>query len=250
MGLRARTSQSTPCAVSPRLEITTGAAQDFGRDDVLAGDLPAARWNTQEWLEFLRVLPRPLTARKLEELDHAWNLTNIGNYEILDEWLLMAIESGYEPAFPRLERFLLEIGRMKLLKPLYAALMKTEDGKVLAHDIYRRAHAGYHAITRTAIEKILLLQIETARKQRVYSRGIEAANRVARRAHQRISKQIEAGVVQHRNAGGLARRGQQRVVQRILRLVAPCGRGSDRAPDVAARKSSRCSGRTLPTVAR
>ena len=69
----------------------------------------------------------------------------------------MAIESGYRTAFPRLERFLLEIGRTKLLKPLYAALMKTEDGKLLAHGIYDRAHAAYHAITRTALEKILFL---------------------------------------------------------------------------------------------
>jgi hypothetical protein len=103
------------------------------------------------------VLPRPLAARKLEELDRAWNLTKIGNYEILDEWLLIAIESGYRTAFPRLESFLLEIGRTKLLKPLYGALMKTEDGKLLAHRIYDRAHAGYHAITRTALEKILFL---------------------------------------------------------------------------------------------
>jgi aminopeptidase N len=149
--------QSTPHAVSSRLEIAGAAAQKFCVDDLLARDLPAGRWNTQEWLEFLRVLPRPLAARKLEELDSAWHLTEIGNYEILDEWLLMAIESGYQPAFLRLERFLLEIGRAKLLKPLYTALMKTDDGKILAHEIYAKARGGYHAIARTALEKILFL---------------------------------------------------------------------------------------------
>jgi hypothetical protein len=149
--------ESAPRAVSSRLEIAAVAAQKFEQDEVPARDLPAVHWNTQEWLEFLRVLPRPLAGRKLEELDGAWHLTEIGNYEILDEWLLMAIESGYQPAFPRLERFLLEIGRAKLLKPLYAALMKTDHGKILAHDIYARAHAGYHAIARTALEKILFL---------------------------------------------------------------------------------------------
>jgi aminopeptidase N len=149
--------ESAPRAVSSRLEIAAAVAQKIGQDESPGRDLAAANWNTQEWLEFLRVLPRPLAARKLEELDGAWHLTEIGNYEILDEWLLMAIESGYQPAFPRLERFLLEIGRAKLLKPLYAALMKTDDGKILAHDIYARAHAGYHAIARTALEKILFL---------------------------------------------------------------------------------------------
>jgi leukotriene-A4 hydrolase len=148
---------TAPRAVSPRLEIAAVAAGSFGEDHFQAQDLPAEQWNTQEWLEFLRVSPRPLAARQLEELDSAWHLTEIGNYEILDEWLLMAIESGYQPAFSRLERFLLEIGRTKLLKPLYAALMKTERGKAFAHDIYARAHAGYHAIARTALEKILFL---------------------------------------------------------------------------------------------
>ncbi|HMJ61924.1 MAG TPA: leukotriene A4 hydrolase C-terminal domain-containing protein, partial [Bryobacteraceae bacterium] len=139
-------------AVSSRLEIAATAAENFA-----AEDLPAGRWNTQEWLEFLRVLPRPASLRKMEDLDDAWHLTETGNYEILDEWLLMAIESGYQPAFERLERFLLEIGRTKLLKPLYAALMKTASGKMRAHDIYARARAGYHTITRTALEKILFL---------------------------------------------------------------------------------------------
>ncbi|HEY3455425.1 MAG TPA: M1 family metallopeptidase [Bryobacteraceae bacterium] len=145
------------CAASPRLEIAGGAASDFGEGRLPARDLPAESWNTQEWLEFLRVLARPLETGKLEELDKAWNLTGIGNYEILDEWLLMAIESGYQPAFPRLERFLIEVGRTKLLKPLYTALMKTESGKTLARDIYARARGGYHTITRTALEKILFL---------------------------------------------------------------------------------------------
>jgi leukotriene-A4 hydrolase len=148
---------TAPRAVSPRLEIAAVAAGSVSEGYLQSQDLPAEQWNTQEWLEFLRVLPRPLAARKLEELDTAWHLTEIGNYEILDEWLLMAIESGYQPAFSRLERFLLEIGRTKLLKPLYAALMKTESGKAFAHDIYARAHAGYHAIARTALEKILFL---------------------------------------------------------------------------------------------
>ena len=77
--------------------------------------------------------------------------------EILGEWLNMAIESGYKAAFNRLDQFLLEVGRTKLLKPLYAGLMKTVDGQVFARDVYARARDGYHTITRTAIDKILLL---------------------------------------------------------------------------------------------
>lgn len=149
--------QRAPRAVSARLEIAAAAAKNFATGNLAAKDLPAKEWNTQEWLEFLRVLPRPLASVKLAELDGAWHLTEIGNYEILDEWLLMAIETEYQPAFARLERFLIDIGRTKLLKPLYTALMKRDQGKRFAREIYTKARPGYHAITRTALDKILLL---------------------------------------------------------------------------------------------
>jgi len=79
----------------------------------------------------------------------------MGNYEILDEWLQMAIESRYEPADQRLEWFLTNVGRMKYLKPLYKELMKTPEGRARAHHIYAKARSGYHPIAQTAIDKIV-----------------------------------------------------------------------------------------------
>ena len=146
---------SAPTAISAPLEQISEAAGAWIAGMFDAAAIPGRTWNTQEWLEFLQVLPRPLTLAKISELDAAWNLTATGNYEILDEWLQMAIESRYEPADQRLESFLINVGRMKYLKPLYKELMKTPEGRARAHHIYAKARSGYHPIAQTAIDKIV-----------------------------------------------------------------------------------------------
>jgi aminopeptidase N len=134
---------SAPRARSPRLEVVASAAA------------PSSAWSTQEWLEYLKTLPRPVSESKLAELDAGWKLTHSGNYEILKEWLLIAIEADYQPVFSRIESYLHEVGRTSLVKPVYAALMKTPEGETIARRIYNEARAGYHPITQTAVDKVL-----------------------------------------------------------------------------------------------
>jgi len=114
-----------------------------------------AAWTTQEWLLFLRGLPVPLATEKMAELDRAFRLTRSGNFEILFQWLLMAIQSRYEPAYGRLDEFLTGMGRRKYLKPLYEELVKTPEGRERALAIYREARAAYHPISAETVDKIL-----------------------------------------------------------------------------------------------
>ncbi len=86
------------------------------------GEIATAEWSTQEWLHFLRGLPRQLNPAAMRRLDSSYHLTDSGNDEILDQWLLMAIRNHYKPAYPRLEEFLMTVGRRKYVKPLYEAL--------------------------------------------------------------------------------------------------------------------------------
>jgi hypothetical protein len=55
----------------------------------------------------------------------------------------------------RLERFLCEVGRRKFVKPLFAELAKTEEGRARARSIYKQARPGYHPITQAAVDRIL-----------------------------------------------------------------------------------------------
>jgi leukotriene A-4 hydrolase/aminopeptidase len=112
--------------------------------------IDTAEWSTQEWLHFLRGLPRNLGADRMRRLDSSWHLTESGNDEILDQWLLMAIRNHYEAAYPKLEEFLITVGRRKYVKPLYAAL----DSKRAAA-IYENARPLYHPITQATIDALI-----------------------------------------------------------------------------------------------
>ncbi|HEX6694906.1 MAG TPA: M1 family metallopeptidase [Longimicrobiales bacterium] len=120
-----------------------------------ASALKASEWSTHEWLHFLRALPDTMPAARLSELDRAFKLSSSGNSEILFEWLTIAIRNRYTPAFPALEHFLMSQGRRKFVAPLYAELAKTDWGKTMAMDIYRRARPGYHSVSVGTIDGIL-----------------------------------------------------------------------------------------------
>ena len=140
---------------SEALSAVRKTAQQWAEGTVTTAGIKPAKWNSQQWLEFLQVLPKPIARNKLRELDEAYGLTNSGNFEILGQWLIVAVESGYEAAFGRLESFLLEVGRVKLIRPLYLALGRSDTGKTLGREIYQRARPGYHAIAQAAVDKAL-----------------------------------------------------------------------------------------------
>jgi aminopeptidase N len=112
-------------------------------------------WTTHERLHFLRALPADVGTDRLAELDGAFSITKTGNSEVLDEWLCIAARRRYEPAFARMESFLIEVGRRKFLTPLYKALSETEAGKAQANAIYGKARPGYHAISRGTLDDLL-----------------------------------------------------------------------------------------------
>lgn len=120
--------------------------------------LPAkVTWGTQEWLHFIKNLPKSLTHEQLASLDKFGKLTTSGNAEILTAWLVVAIENQYEPAYPELEKFLINTGRRKFLSPLYNALLKTPQGKERAQAIYRKARPNYHYVATSTFDATIPL---------------------------------------------------------------------------------------------
>jgi len=112
-------------------------------------------WTTHEWLHFLRHLPEKMSLERMGELDSSFEFTHSGNAEILCAWYLHVIENKYTAAHPALEKFLLNVGRRKFLKPLYKAMVKTEDGKEMAKAIYSKARHNYHYIAVNTIDEIV-----------------------------------------------------------------------------------------------
>jgi leukotriene-A4 hydrolase len=138
---------------------TLFATVDEARTAWLAGRLPAKKlgtdWNTQQWLYFLENMPPTLSAVQLAELDKADGFTKSGNAEIAHSWLKLVIANDYQPSYPRLEEYLKSIGRTKLVKPLYEALMKSTSGKEFAKRVFAKAKPGYHPETVAAVEAIV-----------------------------------------------------------------------------------------------
>lgn len=146
---------SAPVPVSEAFpEVEKQAGRWLG-GEIAATALPARAWSTQEWLHFLKSLPQQIERARLSELDQAFSLTAAGNSEVAHQWLLIAIRNRYDPAYPRLEQYLVGIGRRKLIKPLYEELVKTPEGKERALAIYRKARPGYHPIAITTLDPIV-----------------------------------------------------------------------------------------------
>lgn len=143
--------------VSNRFEIVDGMITQFMEGigaKQLAG-MGTKDWTTHEWLHFIRHLPANLSVEQMEDLDQEFGFTASGNSEIQAAWFDHVILHDYEAAYPALEAFLLRVGRRKFLKPIYAALAKTEAGRKRATDIYKKARPNYHAVSTGTIDEIL-----------------------------------------------------------------------------------------------
>ena len=114
----------------------------------------AEAWTTHEWLHFIHQLPKDISKEKLKELDQAYHFTQTGNSEIAAAWFQPTIRNNYEAVYPRVEEFLIHVGRRKFLTPTYEALM--ESGKEeMARAIYSKARPNYHAVSRETMDKLL-----------------------------------------------------------------------------------------------
>ncbi len=147
-------------ATMPRVSQDVFAAVDRAAADWRAGRiatsaLPVADWVPHEWIRFLDEQPADLSDAKLAELRSKFGLGAGGNAEIALAWLQLVIRAGYEPAYPDLERYLLGTGRWRLVETLFRDLARTEEGTVLARQIYAKAKPGYHASIRAVVERLI-----------------------------------------------------------------------------------------------
>jgi len=115
----------------------------------------ASAWSTQEWVHFIDALPRKLDADRLSALDRRFKLTDSPNAEIAHVWFRLAIANRYTAAFPAMERYMIRIGRRKLIVPLYRDLALTADGKAMAQRIYAKAREGYHPVAQSTVDDLL-----------------------------------------------------------------------------------------------
>jgi aminopeptidase N len=146
--------ENCPVVKSARISRVDSLMQEWKADRIATEALPWKEWKYQEQYRFLSNMPAEGGAKHLEALDAAFAVGSTGNNEVLFAWLLKAVQSDYTPAYPRLESFLVNVGRRKFLTPLYKA-MKETGKETLAMEIYRKARPNYHSVAKGTMDELL-----------------------------------------------------------------------------------------------
>ncbi len=132
---------------------------DAGLKTILDGksvkSLATKDWTTHEWLHFIRQLPTENKNGLMEKLDAEFKFSESGNSEILAAWFEVSIKNGYaNNILPKIENFLVSVGRRKFLTPLYRAF-KENNGLETARNIYKKARPNYHSVSTGTMDKLL-----------------------------------------------------------------------------------------------
>jgi aminopeptidase N len=141
-------------ASTNKFELVKSQSQKWQSEQIKTSELKTTDWTTQEWLYFLNNLASDLKPSLFIELDNTYKLSDIKNTEIAHSWYLQSIKKNYQPAFTKLEEYLLTIGRNKLIAPLYEELVKTKAHKDWALKVYKQARSGYHLTIQANIDLI------------------------------------------------------------------------------------------------
>ncbi|MCE9688224.1 M1 family metallopeptidase [Shewanella sp. AS16] len=119
-----------------------------------AGQLQTRDWVVHQWLRFINEMPRlDLSHDKLAELDKAFDFSHTGNKEIAFSWYSLALDNQYYEVLPPLDAYLTQIGRRRLVVPLYQSLAESKQ-RAWAKAVYLRARAGYHPLTQSGLDRL------------------------------------------------------------------------------------------------
>lgn len=125
-------------------------------EQVPLSTLQTRQWTVQEWLYFLRRLPRQLSEVQLAELESNYGFSASRNAEIFTEWAVLVIPLRHPIIDEPLKKFLTTVGRVRYLEPLYRALANTPQKREWMRKIYRDARRGYHPQAQLLLDKIAL----------------------------------------------------------------------------------------------
>ena len=144
-----------PEVKSDRIENVDIAVDGWSTGSISTANLDWENWLYQEQYRFLTNIDKNVSLLKLTELNEAYNISSTGNNEVLFAWLEQAIRKGHTDSYPRLETFLVEVGRRKFLTPLYRALKETGQTDMAMNIYYNKARQNYHSVATATMDELL-----------------------------------------------------------------------------------------------
>jgi leukotriene-A4 hydrolase len=146
--------QNIPEVNSDRMADVDAFVTKWNAKEIASSELPWESWVYQERNRFVGGMADDCGVEQMSEIDAAFGIGQSGNNEVLFSWLEKSIRNNYTPAYPRLEKFLVEVGRRKFLTPLYRAMIET-DQKEMSLSIYGKARGNYHAVATMTMDELL-----------------------------------------------------------------------------------------------
>lgn len=144
-----------PNPTSDAFEVVDAKTKQLLSGEITLEQLGTEEWTVHEWLHFINNLPAGLPQDDMMALDAKFKLTESTNNEIAHAWLLLSLKAGYDVVMPRLQDYLISIGRRKLIVPLYKQLMETEQGAEFAKRVYKVARPGYHPLAQATLDEVV-----------------------------------------------------------------------------------------------
>ena len=142
-------------ARSPRLDALDATTAAWIKGELSTAKLDTKNWTALEWMKFLNDIDNKADAARLKELDAAFNLARTGNNEVAFRFYRAAAHAGYRAIRPQMQAFLMSVGRMKFVVPLYAALRANPEDRAWAEATYQAARKRYHPETQAGVDKAM-----------------------------------------------------------------------------------------------
>lgn len=108
-------------------------------------------WSASQTIAFLEKLHemramKPLHKSITRKMNEIYGFDDSKNAEVRLQWCQLCVAAEDEAVLDNVSAFLTEQGRMKYLRPLYRALIKSKMGKDLAYALYEKNQACYNRI--------------------------------------------------------------------------------------------------------
>ena len=123
------------------------------------GEMPTERdvagWKPAEIVLFLRLIPEKISIENCRYLEALFDFKGEQNPTPLSFFYIIALHSGYEDAWPGIQKLVRRIGRGLLVNRIYRAIVKSDWARDRAHELLESSRSRYHPLTIAGIENIL-----------------------------------------------------------------------------------------------
>ena len=112
-------------------------------------------WHRYQIMSFLQGLPKSIPVEDCKYFEDILELEKKNDDAFFSGFYAIAIESGYQEVWSRVEKFMGTIGRMLYVKPVMRAMIAADWSKDKARPLFESVKDRHHQITVHAMEELL-----------------------------------------------------------------------------------------------